>query len=346
MGYDTPLEQYVKEMDFRHRNKSYDDIYYNLALSVDTKKFTNLFLMDIKHRAEFGLNIIASVTGMQGSGKSLFGIQLCRSCSHYFGVPFELKKHLYIDKDLINDDIRTVSNNTTLMYDEQERKSAGYGSTNTSLELRDYEDICRYTQKNLINIAPVLYEHGHYFIFRQYQSAPDRIRNKVCSDCPLLVKCRRAGYNTLCDELSDAEKKRIGLIKKFEFYEKDGYPKTLSYLLETIRYSDGNWIPRGVVSFPMPPPEIAKEYDEVKKMNIFNYEARQTKSWDKKMEEVRNFVDKYEDKLIYKSKSGTKIKPKKTIKVLFLSEYGDRRFTIDQTELMVEAINMELESRI
>jgi len=345
MGFVSPFDKYIEQMDFKFKDLNQKEIYYKHALNVNSDYFTQLVLSEIKYRADHQRNIIASIGGQQGCGKSIYGIQLARACAIYFGEPFDLQKHLFVDADLLNDEIRKTPYRTTHQYDEQPRKRVGYGSVSNTIDLSDYEEICRYTQKNIIYCSPSVLEHKHYFVFEQFQPEPDKLMNEDCLNCRIVSKCKVNKYETICEELTDEERKKMKK-PKYVFNERDGYPTKFSFMLYTKRYIDDIFIPRGIVSFPMLPVELAKEYDEVKKNNIENFEKRQTQGWNNKIEELNKFIDEYEEHLIFENaKKQKKVRSKKAIKGIFFKKFGDRRYTIEQTEILIEMVKIELQER-
>ena len=90
----SPLVDFFEKMDNGMKNAEYDD-YEKMAYVLHAKdKYygTNLFLDDVQFRANHELNVISSVAGQQGTGKSLFSICLNWNIAKIFGNPFDVEK--------------------------------------------------------------------------------------------------------------------------------------------------------------------------------------------------------------------------------------------------------------
>lgn len=318
----SPLQIYCEEIDKKYSDKNYGWYYLNLALKLDPKYFTNLLLKDWKWRADHQQNILASIEGTQGSFKSLFGLSAGIHLTRFFGVPFNFKTGLNVDPDDLDYNVRHGKNRETFIYDEQPQKSVGIGSKTTQISLKDYEEIGRYTQKNILYCSPEVYDHAHYFVFTQYTSDMYRIKNEKCLKCDKYSECQASFYKTLCD---------------IPFHERDGYPLKGGFILLTKRLMDKIFMPRGIVEFPMVTPNTALLYNKFKQKNIKKFEKGQTNAWKHRMDDLEKFLKEKKSELMFFDdvKEKWKLETKAVFKSVFYSYFGNRKFTTEEAEILI-----------
>ena len=333
MNDKSPLQQYCEDIDRKYMDKTWMELYYEVALKVDRQYFTNLVLNDFQWRANHQQNIVASIEGQQGCGKSLFANDMCMRIGEMFGGKFDVSTDLYINPFDLDHELRNAnSRRRTFLYDEQPQRRVGMGSVSTSVSLKDYEEICRYTQNNLVYCSPEMVDHAHYFIFKEVDYGVERLKVAKCGECSKYAACHADYYSTLCE---------------LEFWERDGYPVSFSFMLQTKRMADNMFVPRGVVKLPMISWKSAQNYNGVKAKNIKKFESFQNDSWDNQKILLKKFVDEHEDELFIKlKKGGFKIAPSKRIDSIFFDEFGTERFTNRQVEVFVEIIKKELEGKL
>jgi len=325
----SPLEEYCAEIDSKHPDKTYMWLYWNVAMKVAPKYFTTIFLKDMKYRAEHQKNVVASAEGQQGCGKSLFSICLATILAVLFTYPFDIYKDLFTNPAELDSELHSIdTRRRTFIYDEQPQRIVGTGSRSTQIGLKDYEEICRYTQNNLIYCSPNILEHAHYFVFKQVEFDPPRVTNKKCDECSNFAKCQQDFYKTLCD---------------IPFYERAGYPKRFNFMLETKRLADKTFVPRGIVSLPMIPHELATKYNEVKAKNIKKFENYEDDVLKNQLLEMKKFVEENEKDLIRKDKQGNFI-PKKRglLRIAFKLHFGKGRFVTDEVEDFLDIVRQSL----
>lgn len=331
----SPLELYCESVDAKYPDASYMQLYYNVALKLDRDYFTELFIRDLKFRATHQRNFVGSIEGLQGCGKSLFGIALGLILGKIFNNPFVIESDIFANPSELDYQLRQGGNRRrTFLYDEQPSRNVGLGSSSTQLSLKDYEEICRYTQNNLIYASPEVMDHAHYFIFKQVDHDPPRIKNETCKKCKKYDECLKNFYSTMC---------------KIPFNERDGYPKRFNFVMLTRRLSDKLFIPRGVVSLPMVSPETALRYDVIKDKNINKFEKYESDSWRRMLKEIDVFAKKYQDRLIKKVifKTGSKFKPesKEVIEGWFYDSFTSSRYTKGQVDILVSMVLQKLRHR-
>lgn len=328
----SPLELYCESVDAKYPDATYMQLHYNVALKVDRTYFTQLFIKDLIFRANHQRNFIGSVEGLQGCGKSLFSIALALILGTLFGFPFKVDRDIFANPQELDFQLRDGKNRRrTFLYDEQPARNVGIGSASTQLSLKDYEEICRYTQNNLIYASPEVLDHAHYFIFKQIDFDPPRIKNKTCKKCPKYNECLKNFYSTLCE---------------IPFNKRDGYPKEFNFMLLTRRLSDKLFVPRGVVTLPMVSREVALQYDKIKDKNIHKFEKFESESWKRMLKSIDDFTSKYQDKLIRKieNKSGIKHKPesKEVIEGWFYDFFSTGKHTKGEVDIFVSLILQKL----
>jgi len=332
LGEVSPLQAYCKQVDLKYYEKTYGWYYYDLALKqVPTDFITNLVLKDFEWRANHQQNILSSTEGVQSSGKSLFTLNMAIHAGNFFHFPFILKRDIYSNPYQLDQDIRNnEESRRTFLYDEQPQRMVGMGSYSTKISLKDYEEIGRYTQKNVFYCSPEVHEHAHYFVFKQVDYDIDRLTNEKCKSCALYAKCNFEKYSTLCE---------------IPFFERDGYPKQFRFMLYTKRLSDQVLMPRGIVSFPMLAPKTAKEYDSIKSNNIKNFENYANNAWDKKMGDIEKFVDEFEQELIKETYKGIAPVNKRLIESKLYEKFGQNRFLKDEIAIFVEIARQLLQEK-
>ncbi len=298
---------------------------------------TQLLLEDAKYRATHQKNIIASVGGQQGTGKSLWSICFALNLGKIFGNPFDVENNIYANPfDLHEDLYSSGTRRKTYLYDEQPVYRAGIGSGAIGFALKNYEDICRKTQNNLIYCSPEVLDHSHYFVFEQIRDDPTRIVNATCRKCPKYDECVALPLETLCS---------------IPFNEREGYPIEFSFLLKTKRLNDehGREMPRLIITLPMITPKLALEYEKVKNRNIENFETYQNKTSSKMQTRIKEFVKENQSNLL-KSKfmKGIRVystQPKLLIKSYFLEHFGRSRFVDQEAEMWVLRAKSILEKK-
>lgn len=298
MEVESPFVQFCSVMDREAMTNEHSmQWYYTKCYQLwETKPdyIKDLLIQDGKFRAKFGLNIIASVDGEQGLGKSLFSLFWCYLLSEIFGVPFDIDKNLYVTPEDLDYGLRNSDFRTTHFLDEQRKKNVGMGAISTDLSLQDYEEQCRYTQKNIFYASPKIRDHSHYFVFTAQNI--HRLTNDYCSNCPIenQKECFKKKFETDCPP--EFIMLRGG--EKVPFWERSGYPSRLIFLLKTKRKLDGWEVPRGFVSVPMVNPQTLMKYDKIKKKNIEKLESQEEDSFAYIRKEVQDFYKASWEKMI------------------------------------------------
>ena len=315
--------------------------YQTLCLEIknNRKKFPdpnyiyNLLIKDFEHRAKFRKNIIMSIEGDQGEGKSLFGLFWAYKLGEIFGQPFNIKKNLYAIPEDFNIKIRDAKFRSTHFLDEQRKANIGVGSKATELKLMDFEEQMRWTQKNIIYASPSIKDHSHYFIFKAKKI--DRVENKeYCAVCPKKYqdKCYTKQFETNCPP--NFIKRNNG--KKVTFWERSGYPTALTFMLKTKRKDDGYLVPRGFVTVPIVTPKTAVLYDKIKGKNIRKLTRFEDDSHKEKLDIVENFIKAFKDKCVRRKGSSKKF----TVVNIYIIQLKLAEFLRGQRQMVTADVKM------
>lgn len=325
---ESPLNAFCYAMDKKLSGKTIYD-YYNLVEKVNPTNLTNLFLKDCQFRYNVELNILIEIYGMQGCGKSLFGQDLAHRIAKIYGVPFNMKQHTVADFDILDSILHNSPFRSTFIVDEQPLSMFGYGSSRVMRGLKDYEEICRYTMKNIIYIAPTEREHSSYYVFKEDQKpSVERFRNQECLDCPKQKECLKIfaanKFKTLCG---------------IDFWKRHGYPIAFNFMLITARKTDNHLLPRGYIRLPILPPYLMKQYDKIKQRNIKIFEQKESAGWTEQRAELRAFQEQYRDRLV--NEKGNVVS-KALIKAYLQDHFGGRAFTTTELDIFCAIVKAEI----
>jgi len=325
---ESPLNKFSYLMDKKLINKSALD-YYDYVETVDPQYITNLLLDDFRFRYNAQLNILIEIYGQQGCGKSLLGQDLAYRIGQIYELPFNMYENTVADFDILDSILHNSPFRSTFVVDEQPTSMFGFGASRVMRGLKDYEEICRYTMKNIIYIAPSEREHSSYYVLKEDQkNSVERFRNEACLSCPKQKKCLKIysenKFKTLCH---------------FDFWQRHGYPIAFNFMLITARKSDNRLMPRGYIRLPVLPPNLMKEYDKIKNRNIKVFEKKESLGWVKQREQLRLFQEKYRDRILLDS---GKTVSKALIRAYLLDYFGERAFTTTEIDTFIAIIKAEI----
>ncbi len=325
---ESPLNKYAYKLDKKLLGKNIFD-YYAKIEAIDSKYITNLLLKDFEYRYNSQLNILAEIYGQQGCGKSLFGQDLAYRTGKIYGVDFAMDNNTVADFDVLDSILHNSPYRSTFVVDEQPTSMFGYGSSRVMRGLKDYEEICRYTMKNIYYIAPSEREHSSYYVFKEDQRPSiERFRNEKCLNCLKQNDCLKIftenKFQTLCD---------------LPFWKRHGYPIAFNFMLITARKTDNHLMPRGYVRLPIIPPKLMKQYDKIKKRNLQFFEQKESLGWTEQRAELRAFQEQYRDRLI---NDKGKVVSKNLIKVYLQDHFGGRAFTTSELDMFCAIVKAEI----
>jgi hypothetical protein len=139
---------------------------------------TKKFLIDLKYRVEHEMNVIISIWGLTGTGKSAGSliIALLLSKMHNKLWTFDFIK------DNPNDILLSVQQNdfpigTVFVVDEQDTTRAGVNALTMIQMLQDLEKRIRKKQWHFIYNSPVPLQHSHHYILKT--DGIDRVNGKI-----------------------------------------------------------------------------------------------------------------------------------------------------------------------
>ena len=325
---ESPLNKFCYNMDKKLATKNYFE-YYDFVETLDPNYITNLLFADFRFRYNAQLNVLIEIYGGQGSGKSIFGINLGGQLGKIYEMPFNLEAHTLVDFDMLDGVLHNTPFRTTIVVDEQPISFYGIGSNRIMHSLKDYEEICRYTMKNIIYISPTAREHSSYYVFKEDQRpSVERFKNQECLDCLKQKECLKIysenKFQTLCG---------------IDFWKRHGYPVAFNFMLVMPRKTDNNLMPRGYVRLPVLPPELMKKYDRIKQRNINIFESKESIGWNQQRQELREFQKKYKDRIVLPN---GKILSKSLIKAFLKDYFGGRSFTTGEIEEFAAIVKYEI----
>lgn len=203
---ESPFNVYCQSVDQEALLSDKGLNFYNEIVFKQYKEdpyfFTNLLIKDFKYREQHGLNVIISIGGEQGTFKSMGGTWLAIVTGEIYKKSYVLAKNMFVVPEEFEKNVRLGENRSTWLLDEQRNKNVGSGAQASQWGLQDFEEQCRYTQKNLILISPNVKPHSHYFVLIS-QDDITRVNNtRFCSHCPqdIRVKCMQEKFDTFCPD--------------------------------------------------------------------------------------------------------------------------------------------------
>lgn len=317
----NPMDNYFKQVDLLMADATHGQ-YWQRAQQEDVQYMNRLLVEEFKYRMDMRLNIVASVEGSQGMGKSLSSIYMGLLLGKIFGKPFTVKNIAFYPEEL-DELIENSTGRETFLMDEQQTTNVGIMSHTMQRRLVDFEEQLRHNQINLLFASPSLRDHAHYFVFKAEH--PIRLTNPICQ------KCKKPD----CENCKMPEWKR------------SGYPKAFRLLLSTKRFVDGMLVPRGYLEIPMPNYDFVQLYDTVKNEHIENVKKKESKMWDNMQKLADVIFQKNKDKMLMQTKKG-EYKPvsAKILETIVYSERGMRYFTKDGLALFITLLKQKSQEHI
>jgi len=332
--YDSPLALWCEQEDEKNYKQS-PEWYYEYYKQLNPALVWTLLKKDWEFKAKHGLNIVASTEGVQGTGKSLGDLYMTIVAADIFGVPFDIN-NVFVDKALLNESVRKAPRRTTYILDEHRNKNVGIMSKTTELDLIDWEEQARATQKNLFYCSRYVQNHAHYYVFRAWKV--NRLEFDKCFYCMKEAECKGRGLyeQPLC--------------KDIPFWKRGGYPISFQFELYTPRPHDDELVLRGKLELPMVEPETAIAYNVVKTKNLNALEANEQHGWQILKETAEKIAAKYKEELIVEKHLGAKtyyvVAPKYLIKTLIYDEHDIGKFPNEAIELIVTVVKRKTEENI
>lgn len=139
----------------------------NLQYALMTKRNINqLFISHCLFRFNHNANIIVSIIGQTGTGKSYAALSLAEFFSELLNSNFDIK-NLDYDINSILKRINEFKKDNTVIMDEQ-TEEFGAGSGSLRMELKNFEETMRKRRINFIYCSPSLRTHTHQFVLKTY----------------------------------------------------------------------------------------------------------------------------------------------------------------------------------
>lgn len=158
----SKMMQYINAFDMQNINFGYNE-YWLEAKKQPYLIWNNFYSDEIKFRESHFMNIVFSIEGTQGEGKSLFLLRSGEIISKAYGTKFNLD-HIHFFPEDLSKDLANFKERTYYGQDEQPRVH-GVMSNFIQDELSNYEDIYRKPQVNVGYASPSIRSHEHFFIF-------------------------------------------------------------------------------------------------------------------------------------------------------------------------------------
>lgn len=166
----SPISTTCLGFDAEHINETKEDywIYALQSWKENPNRWNELWLKELEFRKKYGLNVILSIHGDQGTGKSSIIIAIYKQISKVFGTDFNLTRDLFYDVSSLNRSLSQAKMWETRLLDEQKVKSTGIMSSMQMGDLADYENQLRRNRNNLLYASPEERRHTHFFVFQTY----------------------------------------------------------------------------------------------------------------------------------------------------------------------------------
>lgn len=160
---ESPLQREFDQFDINHI-EWLDDNYIANALHEPMEKMNKLLYDDWQWRYEHGQNVVASIEGFQGKGKSMPFLSAAIVLGKIFKFPFQISD-VYFSPEELDEALQASKPCQTFLRDEHLRAKAGIMSNLIEENLKDYEEQLRIRQNNLLYAGIELQEHAHFFCF-------------------------------------------------------------------------------------------------------------------------------------------------------------------------------------
>lgn len=262
----SPLQLYAEQLDnlILQQDLSNEQI-EALALKNYAKNpdyMRHALKEDMKFRNRYRLNYLVGLEGQKGSGKSMLAADLCLMNGEAFNTPFKFEQLYYLPEQLEEDFVKTP-NKTVHWLDEVQKKRVGMGVRRADLDLLDYEEMARKTQKCIYKCSPTLNDTFLDLLFTEHEII--RKINKTCVNCKKINECfnQKLQTQTLCN---------------IPFNDRLGYPAFIVFKLHTYSKVKEMQVARGYYKAQMPPPEFVIKYDQHKDLFLEQLQKRESDS--------------------------------------------------------------------
>jgi len=166
LNEESPINKAFYEFDIANASLSELDYKLNAVDQQATpmKAVSDLLIKEIHWRKDHNQNIVASIEGSQGSGKSMpfsyFGLLIASIFNEKF-----TPEHVFFTPEDLDFAIQNAKKKETFLRDEHLFTRAGLMSNFVEKSLSDYEEQLRFNQNNLLFCSVNLQNHSHFFCF-------------------------------------------------------------------------------------------------------------------------------------------------------------------------------------
>ena len=188
------MARYIRLFDSKNIELNYNQ-YWALAEKQNFKFWNRFFLDEIKFRESHFSNLVFSVEGTQGEGKSLFLLRCGELISDVYGTKMSLD-HVHFFQENMKQDLANFKERTFYAQDEQPR-THGIMSNFIQDELANYEDTYRKPQVNIGYASPSLRSHEHFFIFEALGDIYIDPKTGELSAVEVMLKTKRKSDNMI-----------------------------------------------------------------------------------------------------------------------------------------------------
>jgi hypothetical protein len=188
----SPFEEVFKAFDEEEEHLRWDAVaYHNHAKHMELNK---LLKEELYWRKDHNINVVSSIIGQQGSGKSLSFISFALFISEVYGIPFTIDNICFRFSEL-DQLLNKATERQTFLRDETEHQRVGLNSEIIRQGIRDYEDILRIKQINLLTCSIDLQGRSHNFYFKTHRAIYPPNSDKATNFITILKTPRDNGSN-------------------------------------------------------------------------------------------------------------------------------------------------------
>lgn len=163
LNEESPLQRYYDQFDIEHINWTTNDYKLN-ALQMPIETTNQLLKSEFQWRKDHQQNVVASMEGPQGKGKSMPFSYLGLLLGNIFGVPFT-PNDIHFSPGEFEQAFEKSIPCQTILKDEDPKTRVGMMSHMIDTNITDFEEQSRLKQNNLLQAGVELRSHAHFFWF-------------------------------------------------------------------------------------------------------------------------------------------------------------------------------------
>jgi len=163
LNEESPLQQYYDKFDIEHMDWGQNE-YKIFAMQMPIEETNKLLVSDFKWRKDHRQNVVASIDGPQGKGKSLPFSYLGLLLGNVFEQPFK-PSNIHFSPEEFDQAFQKAKPCQTIFKDEDPKTRVGMMSHMIDTNITDFEEQSRIHQINLLQAGVELRKHAHFFWF-------------------------------------------------------------------------------------------------------------------------------------------------------------------------------------